>query len=231
MGNALATQTDASSPKEESAETKSVFLVRHAQSQQNVATARFFEHGDAAALGMLLRLGYDAPLSDAGQSQLEDAAKKLDGRQEKSFAERNGVELVACSPYSRAADTAAAIFPRFANFCTLPALVERSVTEYFFPQRMDARIDEVKSWLDGRQEKVIALVGHGQFFKRCMGKERPPGMGSGEVQANVSIIKCTYSATAGFRDCQLAFDGYRDPAAGKRTPRLRSTPTENMDDD
>ena len=50
---------------------KVVFLVRHAQSEQNVATARL-ERGELSALGSILKLGYDAPVSDTGKQQLED---------------------------------------------------------------------------------------------------------------------------------------------------------------
>ena len=40
--------------------TKTVFLVRHAQSEQNVASARFAE-GEVSALIDIASIGYDAP--------------------------------------------------------------------------------------------------------------------------------------------------------------------------
>ena len=67
---------------------------------------------------------------------------------------------------------------------------------------LDARIAEVRRWLDSREERVIALVGHGQFFKRCL---KAPG-----VQHNVSIIESSYSA-AGFTPSSLAFEGFAEP--------------------
>ena len=42
------------------AEKETVYLVRHAQSLQNVAVAQFYFNGDWAALGRVIRLGYDA---------------------------------------------------------------------------------------------------------------------------------------------------------------------------
>ena len=45
---------------------KRVYLVRHAQSLQNVAVAQFFFNGDWAALGRMLRLGHDSPISEEG---------------------------------------------------------------------------------------------------------------------------------------------------------------------
>ena len=77
---------------------KTIFLVRHAQSLQNVATAKFFQTGDASALGTILRLGYDAPLSTEGKEQLQKAATTLETS---NFASRRQIELVAHSPYQR----------------------------------------------------------------------------------------------------------------------------------
>ena len=46
---------------------KTVFLVRHAQSEQNVATARLAS-GDVSALIDIGAIGYDAPLSRQGEA-------------------------------------------------------------------------------------------------------------------------------------------------------------------
>lgn len=83
-------------PADAATTTKTVFLVRHAQSEQNVASARFSE-GDVSALVDIAMLGYDAPLSKQGESQLREASVALDG-----FAAQRGIALVAHSPYQRA---------------------------------------------------------------------------------------------------------------------------------
>ena len=168
------------------ASEKVVFLVRHAQSEQNVATARL-GRGDVKALGDIIRIGYDAPLSDTGRQQLETAATKLDG-----FATQHGIEVVVHSPYIRAVETAKTIFAGFIGkpFVELLPLHERTVPEYFFPSMLQARITQVREWLDSRPEGVVALVGHGQFFKHCINAPN--------VQPNVSIIRTTYSKTTGF---------------------------------
>ena len=192
-------------------ETKKVFLIRHAQSLQNVATAKFFINGDFQALGQLFALGYDAALSPAGTAQLEDAAKQLDAAGDK-FAKDNGVQLVAHSPYQRAIMTAHALFPKWVGtekMVEVPDMHERTIPEYFFPQLMEARIRSVRSWLEGRPETAIALVGHGQFFKFCVGS---PG-----VQPNVSIREARYDRGKGFVGSSgFVFDGYNDPAERRR---------------
>ena len=44
---------------------------------------------------------------------------------------------------------------------------------------MDSRIEQLREWLAEREERVIVIVGHGQFFKRCLNR--------GFVQANVRV--------------------------------------------
>ena len=183
------------------AATKTVFLVRHAQSEQNVASARFAE-GDVSALVDIAMLGYDAPLSKQGEAQLREASVALDG-----FAAQRGIALVAHSPYQRAVQTARALFAAFPRpLVQLPSLHERTMTEYFFPWLLDQRVAQVRSWLDAREERVIALVGHGAFFARCLGASR--------VQPNVSIVEATYSPAAGFvaraGDKKFAYAGFSE---------------------
>ena len=165
--------------------SKTIFLVRHAQSEQNIATARL-ESGEVGALGDIIRLGHDAPVSSTGRDQLNEASRALAG-----FSAEHAVELVVHSPYQRAAETAKAIFAAHPKpMIVLPALHERTVTEYLFPWMLDARIAQVRAWIDAREEQCIALVGHGQWFKRCCGAPA--------VQPNVSIIRSIYTSAAGF---------------------------------
>jgi len=65
---------------------------------------------------------------------------------------------------------------------------------------MDERIRSLCGWIDARPEREnIVVVGHGQFFKRLLGRDA--------VQANVSALECTFSKGKGFsfvREHQLA---------------------------
>ena len=184
-------------------DVKTVYLVRHAQSEQNIATAKL-ERGDVGALADIVRLGYDAPCSARGKEQLAEAASKLNG-----FAKNQGIELVAHSPYQRAVATAKALFAGHPQpFALLPSLHERTLTEYLFPSLLHARIQKVRDWLDTRPETCIALVGHGQWFQHAVGAAR--------VQPNVSIIRTKYSRATGFvaDDGPLVFAGFSEPKPG-----------------
>ena len=72
--------------------------------------------------------------------------------------------------------------------------------------RFVAGLAQVCSWLEAREERVIALVGHGAFFARCLQ--------ASAVQPNVAIIEATYSSAAGFvapADSKLAYAGFPEP--------------------
>ena len=170
--------------------SKTLYLIRHAQSEQNVAIARF-NRGDPSALVAIACLGYDAPLSSTGEAQLQAARESL-----ADFAAEHCVELVAHSKYVRAKTTARALFGGTERpLLMLPFLHERTLSEYLIPTLLDGRIAELRAWLDRREERVIALVGHGQFFKRALGLPRS--------QPNVSVMACTYTPADGFGNATL----------------------------
>ena len=79
-------------------------MVRHAQSEANVASARLGA-GEVSAIWPFLTMGADAPLSDMGRQQLAAAHAQLVG-----FIEERGVQLIAHSPLVRAQQTAHALF-------------------------------------------------------------------------------------------------------------------------
>ena len=88
----------------------------------------------------------------------------------------------------------------------VPCMHERSLSEYLLPMLLDRRIDALRQWLGTRDERVIALVGHGQFFKRALGK--------GSVQNNVEIIECSFTSQSGFHAARSVFDGFPPPDHG-----------------
>ena len=156
--------------------------------------------GDFSALGKIVALGYDPPLSADGKQQLEDASIRL-----ATFAADRGIDLIVHSPLQRAAATARSLFSNSGlTMVVKPELQEAGVLENFMPSLMDSRIQSLCQWLDERDEKVIALVGHGQYFKRLQR--------AGEVQPNVSVIECKY--TRGDCICRpiaVPFEGYGMP--------------------
>lgn len=183
------------------AESKTIYLVRHAQSEQNVATHRLHSEGDLTAAATIINLGYDAPVSDEGRKQLDLARQKLE-----TFANSRSITLVAHSPLQRAVATAHAIFQgRVDTMVIRPEMHERTVSEWAMPFLMDRRIDELRKWISSRDEPVIALVGHGQFFKRCLGLSR--------VMENVEVVQCSFNVGTGFQLCSSSsvFEGFKDP--------------------
>lgn len=161
----------------EEKQPKTLFLVRHAESEQNVAT-RALRTGQRGAATRIIELGWDAPLSAGGREQLEHARETL-----KNFVNEHQIELVVHSPLVRAADTARALFGG-SEMLELDFLYERSLSEYFVPWLLDYRIGRFASWLATRTERRICVVGHGQYFKRATRAE--------SVQRNVGIVRCAF---------------------------------------
>lgn len=82
------------------------------------------------------------PLTKEGRRRTREAAAGLARAVE-------GCELVATSPWKRAAQTAAAVAKALgADVVECPALIP------------DARLEDALAWLKGRREKTLALVGH-----------------------------------------------------------------------
>ena len=181
-----------------SSSSKTIYLVRHAQSEQNVTTHRL-QHGDILAVGSLMSLGYDAPVSKEGQMQLDAARERL-----ATFVRDKGIALVAHSPLQRAVATANAIFQgRGPPLVERQEMYERTVSEYFAPSLLDQRIEQLREWIVSREETVIALVGHGQYFKRCLGAPR--------VMENIEVIECSFNSVSGFGLFSSVFGGFEDP--------------------
>ena len=86
-------------------------------------------------------------------------------------------------------------------------MYERTASEWVSIAGMDSRIEQLRSWLAERDEAVIVLVGHGQFFKHCLNR--------GFVQANVSVLECSFSARSGF-----ALEAELHPAAEVAAQRV-----------
>ena len=171
---------------------KTVYLVRHAQSEQNVAIAKL-RAGAITAIPTICWLGLNAPLSNVGQQQVQRVRAQLETE---NFIQQTDVQLVAHSHYYRARDTARGLFGTPINGYTVPLLelpfmYERTVYEYFTDFTVSARVAQLRGWLQSRPEKTIALVGHGQMWKQALSRE--------DHQDNVSILECEFdpSATTG----------------------------------
>jgi phosphohistidine phosphatase SixA len=178
-------------------EEKTVYLIRHAQSEQNIQLGRVKNGEYIAGLFGAAMIGLDAPLSDHGKKQLLTANLKLKTRDwiPSSSSYSPKPELIVHSPYIRAKDTAVGIFnscPLSSSMLELPWFHERTLFEYipylgYIP--FDTRIQQTNDWLKTRQEKTIAMVGHGQLFKRWLNAPHSP--------ANVEALECVWSPENG----------------------------------
>lgn len=157
-----------------------VFLVRHAESEQNIATERL-SMWDIRSLITVLKIGLDSNLSEHGKVQLSELQSRL---KSDNFVQNKNIELVAYSHYKRARETAEALFKGNVEMTELSFLYERTPYEYITDNSVYARRKKLREWLSTRNEKNIVLVGHGQVWQQALERE--------EHQDNLSIIECDF---------------------------------------
>lgn len=181
---------------------KVVYLVRHAESMENVRAraadqtlAQVMSCRAPSFLGFrhsveLLFTGLDAHLSPTGEQQLLDVAEQLVAA---DFVAQTGVELVVHSTRRRAVRTAEELFGGSElPFIPMEDIVERTPFECMYPQPFRERMERFCTWLSGRPESRIVVVGHGQFFRQLQLRAGVP-----EVFRNVEIRRCMYNAQTG----------------------------------
>ena len=140
---------------------KEVYLIRHGQSEANVAldldNPNFY---------------YDAKLTSLGKKQAQDTQKKL---------KNIDFDLMLCSPLTRALQTFSLIFPnpskeavilpfvREHSLCSSEVGRQPSILAKEFP---DFKFNNLKNfWWNNDipiNEKKIALVSHGTFISRII---------------------------------------------------------------
>ena len=166
--------------------SKEVYLIRHGQSEANVAldldNPNFY---------------YDAKLTSLEKKQAQDTQKKL---------KNIDFDLMLCSPLTRALQTFSLIFPnsskeavilpfvREHSLCSSevgrqPSILAKEFPDFKFNnlknfwwnnnifidekkiifesiEDLDKRVLIFKEWIQNREEKRIALVSHGTFISR-----------------------------------------------------------------
>ena len=170
---------------------KTVYLIRHAESEENrriaslsramTSLGRFSIPSSKdifSATGLLnVPAQVDSDVSTIGEEQIERVAVKL--RQDEFLVTRN-VTLVAHSPLKRARQTAEGMLG-----CAAPdikaypvkhveestLLIEKTPAEWlpYNSQSLADRIAAFESWLGEQPHDDIAIVGHSQFFKAMLG--------------------------------------------------------------
>lgn len=178
---------------------KKIYLIRHAESEENrriAALSRTFQKlkrfslptlSDVSSSTELLNVPaqVDSNVSDIGASQIAHMEEKI--RNDK-FVSSSGIDLVVHSPLLRARQTSEGMFGCMAasssddtikekradnvsRVVETDLLIEKTPAEWtpMYHARFRKRMADFESWLGDQPEKVIALVGHSQYFKAMLG--------------------------------------------------------------
>ena len=158
---------------------KTLILIRHAQSNENVKVIdlcdgiqrirnfQFPTLRQIASTLSLLSLTVDSKVSELGKRQICDLKNIL---RDENFWKRK-IDLVVCSPLTRAQDTCNGILPldhSGVKVVTLGDLEEATIYEHIFSSSLMRRIENFKRWLVESDEETIVIVGHSQYFKKML---------------------------------------------------------------
>lgn len=171
--------------------TKTIFLIRHAESEENrrIASLKtcFRSLGkfslpsasDVRASTELLNVGgqIDSSVSEIGAKQIQQMGETL---KDANFVQSSGIQLVVHSPLERARETSLGMLGCVApdtkvdpvdRVIELELLKEKTPSEWtpMYWSSFRERITEFERWLGEQPEETIALVGHSQYFKAMLG--------------------------------------------------------------
>eukprot|EP00980_Cylindrotheca_fusiformis_P015206 scaffold4222_cov115-Cylindrotheca_fusiformis.AAC.2 len=193
---------------------KTVFLIRHAESDENRRTASLKKslmglgratlptRADMTAIKELLNIPaqVDSNVSESGNQQIMLMREKL---KQDNFMVSADIKLVVHSPLIRARETSAGMLG-----CVTPdtklAPVERVVETALLSEmspyewtpmyrgQFKRRVAEFEKWLSEQPEDSIAIVGHSEFFKSMLGLDFK--------FANCDVWQLTFNQSAAFPD-------------------------------
>ena len=170
---------------------KTVYLIRHAQSDENERLASFHNMCSTMyrfqlpqkkdftySLGLVnIPKMFDSHLSEFGRQQITHMAEVLT---KSDFVRQRQIQLVAHSPLIRARETCRGMLQCEApdvkvdtvqRVLELDLLLEKTPVEWI-PGNYGSlvrRLRELEDWVAAQPETVMALVGHSQFFKALLG--------------------------------------------------------------
>lgn len=159
---------------------KHIYLIRHAESQNNVAKRdakqawRRFKRLQGLptcqewySIFTLLSIPMNTDLSEDGEhmvTALRDSLHRDD------FLQQQGIELIVHSHLIRAKRTCWGIFSSTSNPTIIEhnAIFEKNISEHFHAitgVHVSQRTNAFRQWLLDRKEKHIIVVGHSAFFR------------------------------------------------------------------
>lgn len=171
--------------------SKTLFLIRHAESTNNVDKREArrawrklpWELPTKAQLLCCLRLlkvDMNSPLSPHGIQQVKELQHRL---AEENFLQANEITQILCSPLLRATQTCSGIFST--TFAIHPETYEKCLMEYLLPHRFKARVRrfalELATQTD--QHTTICIVAHSAFFRQLTATT--------QNLKNCQVVKCT----------------------------------------
>lgn len=160
-----------------------IYLVRHAESQNNVAKRDAFRawqkwsrsiwdspsRQEWHSISTLFAVPMDTDLSPAGE-QMTHALRNI--LQTSNFLQDNQIELIVHSPLIRARRTCLNVFEELVQNSgnTIPIIkhddiFEKNISEHVGMADMSQRTVNFIQWLLERPEKNIVVVGHSAFFR------------------------------------------------------------------
>jgi broad specificity phosphatase PhoE len=181
--------------------TKRLFLIRHAESANNVdkREAKRTLKGELSwsIMGHVLNLAkidMDSPLTERGKDMARIQRGKLDPN---AFVAAEGVELCLHSSLQRAKETAYIMFGETPLIMREhPRLHEKSLTEYLYTD-LETRVEAFKHELLQLEAKTIVLVGHHGFFRRFTGTRLQ----------NCEVVECVLQENGSVTDVKTRFKG------------------------
>ena len=180
---------------------KTLVLVRHAQSNENVKVNKMFEgltrlrnfkaptFEHIRSTFSLSSLTIDSLVSPLGKRQILDMHMIL---RDETFWARQNFDLVVCSPLTRAKETCEGIFPKEPEGLKMlirDDLEEATPYEHLFNATLLARIERFKHWLASCDEERILIVGHSQYFKKMLGLT--------SLMRNCDVWQCDFASDEG----------------------------------
>ncbi len=197
MGSA---STDAAAA---AAANQTVYLVRHAESENNVSKAAYRDSlkrlrlptwTQTRAMAPMALFPMDTELSEEGRRQVAEQRRRLD---EADFAAASGIQLVVHSPLIRAKNTCVGLFgDTKAPIVEHSELYERSKWEHLRPSAIVPRVARFVGWLQARDERRVAVVGHSSFFREMTG---------GVMLDNCSVWRFTLTTDGAWEDSEQMF--------------------------
>ena len=183
---------------DENAPKKTVYLIRHAESEENVKMHGLQEVGvslyerrlpTSTDMNKSLQFIYsgakgdtDSDLSPQGKEQVKELYQVLDEDSQKNMHSLiNDVDIIGHSPLIRARETCYGGFgldknDKPENVVELACLEEATPWETVVQGRKNTvhkRIEELKVWIENQADaSTIALVGHSEYFMIMLGISR-----------------------------------------------------------